>query len=218
MHSQQSQVLQRFVVGKPDIYIDAWSGIQLGKLKALLYNHRLVWVGSDLKDHLFPTFLPWAGTPSELNVSKWRAGKLLTPTVHCQAPGREKALNPKQCFITQGNAEKPSVVGLPYLCRKASLSPNLPWKLLMDCKSGIRAVSASGCSLLFSGHQRSLCVKLWPLEQMRSLLTRQDTRWRADPIEVQQTCHQGLQQPLGWDQIFTDLYLTDTTLKLCSGA
>ena len=27
-------------------------------------NHRIVWVGKDLKDHLVPVFLPWAGTPS----------------------------------------------------------------------------------------------------------------------------------------------------------
>ena len=27
-------------------------------------NHRMVWVGRDLKDHLFPTPLPWAGTSS----------------------------------------------------------------------------------------------------------------------------------------------------------
>jgi len=28
-----------------------------------LQNHRKVWVGRDLKDHLLPTPLPWAGTP-----------------------------------------------------------------------------------------------------------------------------------------------------------
>ncbi|GAB0189020.1 centromere protein C [Grus japonensis] len=28
------------------------------------WNHRMVWVGRDLKDHLVPTPLPWAGTPS----------------------------------------------------------------------------------------------------------------------------------------------------------
>jgi len=27
-------------------------------------NHRMVWVGRDLKDHLVPTPLPWAETPS----------------------------------------------------------------------------------------------------------------------------------------------------------
>jgi len=27
-------------------------------------NHRMVWVGQDLKDHLVPTPLPWTGTPS----------------------------------------------------------------------------------------------------------------------------------------------------------
>jgi len=27
-------------------------------------NHRMVWVGRDLKDHLIPTPLPWAGTSS----------------------------------------------------------------------------------------------------------------------------------------------------------
>ena len=27
-------------------------------------NHTMVWVGSDFKDHLVPTPLPWAGTPS----------------------------------------------------------------------------------------------------------------------------------------------------------
>jgi len=26
--------------------------------------HRMVWVGGDLKDHLGPIPLPWAGTPS----------------------------------------------------------------------------------------------------------------------------------------------------------
>jgi len=26
------------------------------------WNHRIVWVGRDLKDHLVPTPLPWAGT------------------------------------------------------------------------------------------------------------------------------------------------------------
>ena len=28
------------------------------------WNHRMVWVGRDLEDHLFPTPLPWAGTSS----------------------------------------------------------------------------------------------------------------------------------------------------------
>ena len=28
------------------------------------YNHQMVWVGRDLKDHLVPTSLPRAGTPS----------------------------------------------------------------------------------------------------------------------------------------------------------
>jgi len=28
------------------------------------YNHRTVWLGRNLKDHLVPTLLPWAGTPS----------------------------------------------------------------------------------------------------------------------------------------------------------
>ena len=27
-------------------------------------NHRMVWVGRNLKDHLVPTPLPWAGTPA----------------------------------------------------------------------------------------------------------------------------------------------------------
>ena len=27
-------------------------------------DHRMVWIGKDLKDHLVPTPLPWAGTPS----------------------------------------------------------------------------------------------------------------------------------------------------------
>ena len=27
-------------------------------------NHSMVWVGKDLTDHLVPTLLPWAGTPS----------------------------------------------------------------------------------------------------------------------------------------------------------
>jgi len=31
---------------------------------SLSQNHRMVWVGRDLTDHLVPTSLPWAGTPS----------------------------------------------------------------------------------------------------------------------------------------------------------
>ena len=27
-------------------------------------NHRMIWVGRDLKGHLIPNCLPWAGTPS----------------------------------------------------------------------------------------------------------------------------------------------------------
>jgi len=27
-------------------------------------NHRMVWVGRELKGHLVPTLLPWVGTPS----------------------------------------------------------------------------------------------------------------------------------------------------------
>lgn len=117
---------------------------------------------------------------------KWRKA-VEPPPCTVQAAEREKAPNPKQCFITQGNAKKPSAVGLPYLCRKAldtSLSSNLLWKPFMDCKGRIRTASASCCSLLFSGHQHSCSVRLWQLEQMRSRLARQDTYWRVDPTNL----------------------------------
>lgn len=32
-------------------------------------NHRMVWVRKDLTDHLFPTPIPWAGTPSIIRSS-----------------------------------------------------------------------------------------------------------------------------------------------------
>ena len=37
---------------------------QIHELVLESWNHRMVWVGRDLKDHLVPTPLPWAGTSS----------------------------------------------------------------------------------------------------------------------------------------------------------
>ena len=47
-------------------------------------NHRMVWIGRDLKDHLFPTPLPWAGTPS----TRPGCSKPIQPGLeHCQGWG-----------------------------------------------------------------------------------------------------------------------------------
>jgi len=64
-------------------------------------SHRVVWVGRDLKDHLIPTPLPWAGTPST------RPGcSEPHPTWPWTLPGRGQ---PQLLWATWARASPPSV-------------------------------------------------------------------------------------------------------------
>ena len=47
---------------KERVEVCIWDGKR--KRKITEQNHRAVWGGRDLKDHLVPTSLPWAGTPA----------------------------------------------------------------------------------------------------------------------------------------------------------
>jgi len=60
----------------------------------------MVWIGRDLKDHLVPTLLPWAGTPST------RPGcSDLHPTWPWTLPGRGQ---PKLLWAACASASPPS--------------------------------------------------------------------------------------------------------------
>jgi len=71
-------------------------------------NHRMVWVGRDLKDHLVPTTLPWAGTPYT------RPGcSELHPTCPWTFPRRGQ---PQLLWATHSSASPPSLSRISFLC------------------------------------------------------------------------------------------------------